>query len=177
VKTVFPLVATLVIGLMATSAEAQRPGPSIGFVSMSKISTQSTEAKAAAAELEKLRKEKSDEVAAKQKAVNDVHLQLVNAGGFFQGTKRARLQQEESKQRAELQQLTQQAQSDLQNRERQLQATFSQKIGGILNDLARQRGLQIVLNSDTAVVWALAGEDLTAEIVSRLNSTAPAPAK
>jgi Skp family chaperone for outer membrane proteins len=178
VKTVIPFVVAIAVGSMANMAAQQPPPtPSIGFVSMSRISAQSTEAKAAAAEIEQLRKQKANEIAAKQRAVSDAQLQVANAGGYFQGSKRARLQAEETKLREELQHLTQQAQADLQNREREIQATLSQRIGAILNDLARQRGLQIVLNSDTSVVWALAGEDLTIEVINRMNSTAPAPSK
>jgi Skp family chaperone for outer membrane proteins len=45
-----------------------------------------------------------------------------------------------------------------------------QKITAVLDDIAAKRGLQIVLNQDSAVVWAPAGADLTAQVIDRLNS-------
>jgi outer membrane protein len=138
-------------------------------VSLQRISKEATAAKASAAKLESLRQEKAREVSAKQRAVEATHLQLVNAGGILQASKRAQLKAEEDRQRAELQHLTQQAQVDLNQMQRQLQAEMLEKIGGILGEMAKRRGIQIVLNQDAAVVWGPVAADLSTQVIERLN--------
>jgi Skp family chaperone for outer membrane proteins len=163
------LVASVVAPVVATGIE-RRATPPIAFVSVQRISAQSSEAKAAAAQMEKLRQDKARELAARQKALEATQLQRANTGGFLQSSKRAQLKAQEDRERADLQHAQQQAQTDLQNLQRQLQTTLRQKVGEILRDIAKQRHLQVVLNEDTALVWAPAGADLTSEVVERLNT-------
>jgi outer membrane protein len=168
-KALLSLIALSAFGGVVTGAIQSSPAPPIAYVSLLRISKEATAAKASAAKLESLRQEKAREVSAKQRAVETTHLQLVNAGGILQASKRAQLKAEEDRQRAELQHLTQQAQVDLNQMQRQLQADMLEKIGGILGEMAKRRGIQIVLNQDAAVVWGPVGADLSTQVIERLN--------
>jgi Skp family chaperone for outer membrane proteins len=173
-----PLASTLLVlfssGMLAPVAEPTPPRPTsqIVYVSMQRISTESTDAKAATAQLDALRLERTRELTAKQKVLEDTRRQLANAGGVFSASKRAQLTADEERQRTELQRLTQQAQTDFQDLQRQLQATLRQKLTAAIDDLSKRRAIQVVLNQDTAVVWASPGTDVTTEVIERLNASA-----
>jgi Skp family chaperone for outer membrane proteins len=173
-NTSFSVILSLaaLLPIMATREAGAAPALPIAYVSMQRIAAEASEAKAAAAKFETMRQEKAREVTAKQKAVETAHLLVVQSGGVFQRSRRAQLQADESRQRAELQKLSEQAQVDLQNLQRQLQTTLREKINSIVDKLAKRRGVQLVLNEDSAVVWANPGIDLTTEIISSLNGTA-----
>jgi Skp family chaperone for outer membrane proteins len=170
--------AALAVGILAPvvdRAVQPRAVTPIAYVSVQRISSQSNEGKAALKQLEALGQAKAQELRAKQQAVEAVHNQLANAGGVFQGSKRAELQKQEEQQRADLQKATQQAQVEVQTLQRQLQEKLGKELNAILSDMANKRSIQIVLNSDSAVVWAPQSGDLTAEVVERMNAAAPAP--
>jgi Skp family chaperone for outer membrane proteins len=147
-----------------------RPSASIAYISSQKILTESNDAKAAAKRLEELRQSKAQEIKAKQKALEATRLELVNAGGVFSASKRAQLKTREGEQQSELQRATQQAQIDFQSLQGQLQTELRRKFTPIVADAANRKGIQVVFNADTALIWTSAGTDLTAEVLERLNA-------
>jgi len=171
----------LAFGLLApvtvrAQSRATPTGP-IAYISVQKILTESTQAKAAAKQLEELRQSKSKELAAKQKALESTRLQLANAGGIFSASTRTKLQTQERQQLSELQKLTQDSQNEVQTLQRQLQADLRQEFTAIMRDVVGPRGIQIVLNAENAIVWVAPGTiDLTAQVLERLNASAAAAA-
>jgi outer membrane protein len=153
------------------------PASAIAYISVQRILTESTPGKAATKQLEDLGRAKTQEIAAKQKALEATRLQLANAGGIFSESTRTKLKAQESQQQSELQKLTQDSQNELQNLQRQLQADLRREFSGIVTEVAGARGIQIVLNGDNALVWAAPGTtDLTTQVLERLNTTAQKPA-
>jgi Skp family chaperone for outer membrane proteins len=167
-KIALPIL-TLALLPVLSPGEPQKTPP-IAYISLQQIASQATEAKAATARLDSLRLERAREIAAKERDLEATRLKIANAGGVFQGSARSELQQQEQRERTEVQQLTQKAQADYQALQRELQTTMRKKVSVILDDIARQRGLQVVLNEENAVMWAQPGADLTAEVVARLNA-------
>jgi outer membrane protein len=166
--------------ILPSSAMAQRATTTggsvpIAILSVQRILTEAKDAKAATARLEELRQAKGREVTAKRQEVEKTHQELLQNGGVFRGAQRAKLKADEDRQRAELQRLTEQAQSDVQTLQRQLQDDLRRKMAAILADIAKRRKMEIVLNQDAAVVWAIAGYDVTSEVLEKLNAVA-APA-
>jgi len=170
--------ALFAVGILAPVVDraVQRSPSPIAYISLQRISTEATEAKAAARKLETLRQAKTQDVNAKKQALDATRLKIANSGGVFSGSKRAELAKEESREQEELQRATQQAQTELQELGRQLQADLRRKLTDILADIANRRAVQIVLNSDSAVVWTKDSPDLTAEVLERLNAAAQTPA-
>ena len=41
----------------------------------------------------------------------------------------------------------------------------------IVGDLATRRGIQVVLNAETAIIWAPSDNELTSDVLERLNAT------
>lgn len=168
-------IALVVVGILTLFVDrvvAQpRTALPIAFVSLQKLVSESAQAKDAAKRLETLRQAKAQELSAKQKALEEVRLRLANAGGIFRASKRAELLAEAKRQETELQRATQQAQTDFQNLQRELQADLRRRVGDIVTDIAKRRGIQFVLNEETALVLAPSGASLTAEVLERLNAT------
>jgi Skp family chaperone for outer membrane proteins len=161
------------VGLLisGTNAFAQaRPTVPIAYISVQRILTEADDAKAAAKQLEALRAQKTQEVNAKKKALDDTRLQIVNAGGVFSSTKRQQLTEVAKRQEAELQQATQQAQTDFQDLQKKVQDRLRHELGTIVTTLAQQRGVQYVLNQDVSIVLAPIGANWTEEVLQRLNA-------
>jgi Skp family chaperone for outer membrane proteins len=157
--------------ISATSAFAQaRPAFPIAYISVQRILTEAEEAKAAAKQLENLRAAKTQELNAKKRALDETKLQLANAGGVFSSARRQQLTDLAKRQESELQLATQQAQTEFQDLQKTVQDRLREELSTIVTDLARQRGVQYVLNQDVSIVLAPAGANWTPEVLQRLNS-------
>lgn len=164
------LFAALVPAAIAYLHAANQTSP-IAYVSVQRVLSESTAAKADAAHLLAMQQQKAQELRQKQQALEATQQQLGGAAGVFRGQQ---LRQQAQQQRADLERATAQAQSDLQSLQRQLQTDFRRRLKSALDDLVKRQGVQLVLNEDTAVVWTAPGSDLTAAVIERLNAVAAA---
>ena len=172
----------IVVGALAVASGIgpvvlTRPASHIRSVSVQRILVESTAAKEAAKRLEAFRSGKAQEVAAKQKSLDATRLALANAGGILQRSRRAQLKAQESREQAELQQTQQRAQTEFQEMQRQFQTDLRRQLGGVINEMAKRNAIEIVLNQDAAVVWAIDKIDFTTEVIERLNAAAIASPK
>jgi Skp family chaperone for outer membrane proteins len=164
----------MVVALLSTAAAQQhssfatRP---FGYVSMQQVLNDATEAKVAAERLKTTQQQKAGELRTRQVALAETRRQLGEPAGMFQGK---RLRALEERQRTELEQATAQAQLDFQTLQAEVQRELRTRLKAVLDELAKRHGLEIVLNQDTAVLWAAPGLDLTSAVIERLNATAPA---
>jgi Skp family chaperone for outer membrane proteins len=163
----------LVVAIIASvGAIEPKAGPArIAYVSIQKVAAQSTEVQASSKRLQQYRDEKARAIAEKQKAFDALRLQVAQLGGVFQGSRRAKAQQDEQRVRGELQALQNEAQTELQKMQREAQADFQRQLSTVVGELAKQRGADIVLNEDVSVVWAHPGMDWTSEVVQRINAS------
>ena len=167
------LVASVVIS--GTNAFGQaRPSLPIAYISVQRILSEADDAKAAAKELEALRAAKAQELNAKKRALDDTKLQIANAGGLFSGSRRQQLGELAKRQESDLQQATQQAQTDFQELQKKVQQRLTTELSTIISTLAQQRGVLYVLNQDTAIVYAPAAANWTAEVLERMNAASTA---
>jgi Skp family chaperone for outer membrane proteins len=127
------------------------PGAKIAFVNVQAIAVNSAEGKAANAKIEALVNKKRAEVTnqANQKTPQD----------------QQRVQQE--------------AQQEVQKLQQELQAEFQRKLVPILQQMAQEKHLSMLLSAQEAgLIWAEPGLDLTAEAIKRLDApTTAAPKK
>jgi len=138
-------------------------------VSLQRIGSQSNVGKRALQQLEALKQERLRALGVKQKELEDVARELVGKLSTLPAADRDRLSQDEARRRAELQQMTMQANADFQGAQARLQAELRAQISPILADIAKQRGVDVVLNWDT-VAWAAPATDATNEVLQRLNA-------
>jgi Skp family chaperone for outer membrane proteins len=155
------------------TAAQSRPAYPIAYISVQRIMTEAADVKAATHELEMFRVTRARELESKKQAVDATRLQLVNVGGVFRRSSRARLAETLKRQEADLQQATLKAQADFAERQKQLNERLRGELNTIVVALAKQRGVAYVLNQDTAVVLAPAAANWTDEVLQQLNAGAP----
>ena len=152
----------------------QRPAPAAGplaYVSAQRISAETTEGKAGLARVQALQRERTADVRTKQQALETTRRQLTTA----QADARTRLQTQEQQQRSELELAIARAQADIQSTQRQVSADLLAKVRTVVGEVVKGRDTQVVLNLETAVVWAAPRLDLTDAVIAHMNAT-PAPA-
>ena len=171
IVTVSVILAVLSI-MFGRSSRVFRGASSIGYVSMQRILAESPEAKATAARLQELQQQKTRELTGLQQAFEVTRTQLL--GGGLAPAARTRLEQQAQQQQGEFERASAQAQADLQAGQRQFQNDLRQQLTPVLEAVSRTRNVQVVLNEDSAVVWAAQGFDLTADVIEKLK-TAPKP--
>ena len=168
-KNFLAIGGAVIIVLGVAAARPRTAGPSTVAVSIQRVSAQSDVGKRANQQLEAIRQERTRELTAKQKELEDVVRQLTRAEALTSAD-RERLIQDESRRRAELQQLTQQAQTAFQAAQTKLLTEIRGQLAPILADIAKRYGTDVVLNSDAAVAWSAPGTDTTDEVLRRLNA-------
>ena len=141
--------------------------PRIAFVSAQRILAESSHGKADVARMQALQQQKTTEIRTKQQALEATRQQLAQAAD---SGARDRLQQQEQQQRTDLERAAAQAQSEIQALQRQVQNDLQTRVRPVVEDAAKSENVQIVLNGDTAVVWAAPGLDLTKVVIDRLDA-------
>ena len=166
-------------------------GAKVAFVNLQQIANLSAEGKALTAKVQALMQKKQNEAAAKQKALADNQTKLQQGSALLSDTARAALEKEVERQNVEGQRFQQDAQAEINELSQQLQNEFQQKLFPVLDLVAKEKGVDVLLSAaDAGMVWAAPGLDLTMDAVKKLDersqaggakpaapaATAPAPA-
>ena len=159
-----------VAGVSLAALDLKAAPARMAFVSMQRLVAQSVRAQASAKRIQQYRDEKTRAIAEKQKHLEALRLEVAQLGGILNRSKLAKKKTEEEQTRAELQELQKEAQSGLQTMQREAQAELQADLSAVLGNLARERGADLVLNDDVAVMWARGGMDWTNDVVQRVNA-------
>ena len=175
----------------ATRPAAPAPGPAAAlpprpkfqdglkyaYIRIDRIAAESNEGKNLNDRVKALNDQKVRELNEKNKALQSVQQKLESGGSVLNDTARAQLTSEVERQQRDIQRFTEDAQQDLQALQQQLQEEFTRKLNPVLEKVAREKQLHMVFNAtESGLVWAESGMDLTADIISALNAAAAAPA-
>jgi outer membrane protein len=144
----------------------------IAFVSSNRLVAAAPDIRAALERLQATKKQTVGELQQKQRALQETRSKMAQAPT---PAARTELLNREKAQEAELTKLTVQAQFDVQASQREAQALLQSTLKPVLDEVAKGRGIDVVLNSDLAIVWGNPQLDITALVVERLNA-AKAPA-
>jgi outer membrane protein len=168
----------------ATAAPAQPPakpfpeGSRIAFIDVQRVASESTEGKAAAAKINDLNQKRTNELAAKNKALDAAQQKLSSGGALMSEDARAQLQKDIDKQQVDIQRAQQDAQGELDELNRQLQTDFQRKLAPVIQQVSSERGLFILFSrADAGIVWADSALDLTSEVVRRFDAAIAAGKK
>jgi outer membrane protein len=160
----------------ATPAPAPQPpapfpqGAKMAFVNLQVIAQLSTDGKAAAAKVNALTQKKQSEIADKSKALQGNQQKLQTGGGVMSENARGQLEKEIERQQRELERMQQDAQAELNELQQELQGEFQKKLIPVLEQLAKEKGLQFLFSgADAGLIWAEPGLDLTLEAVKKLD--------
>lgn len=152
-------------------------GAKIAYINIPRIAAESAEGKASTGKVKAFQEKKLAELNVKNKQLETAQ-QKLNSGGLLSEEARAATQKEAEKLQVEIQRLQQDAEAELQDLQQQLQAEFQRKLSPIIQQIATEKGLHLLLSqTDAGMVWADSGLDLTAEVIKRFDAATAGVAK
>jgi outer membrane protein len=146
-------------------------GAKIAFINIPRIAAESVEGKSSTSRVNTLREKKLAELTAKNKQVETAQ-QKLNSGGLLSDDARAATQKEIDKLNVEIQRMQQDAEAEMQDLQQQLQLDFQRKLSPVIQQIAVEKGLHMLISTDAGLVWAEPGLDLTSEIIKRFDAAA-----
>jgi len=153
------------------------PGARIGVVSLQQIAALSAEGKSASSRIQATLQKKQTEGAQKAKQLADNQTKLQQSGALMSEAARTALEEEIDRQTREGERFQQDAQAEIQEFNTELQGEFNKKLFPILQQIAQEKGLHLLLSAqDAGAVWWEPGIDVTLEAVKRLDALSPKPA-
>jgi outer membrane protein len=180
-----PAVQTPAAPAAPAKPAAQPPAATKGFpegakhaiINIQAVASDSIEGKASTLKVQALNQKKVNELEAKNKQLETAQNKLRQGASVMNEDARAQLQRDIDKMQLEIQRFTQDAQTEVQDLQQQLQLEFQKKLGPIIQQVANERGLQVLFSqADAGIVWADPSLDLTAEVLKRFDaSAAPSP--
>lgn len=153
-------------------------GAKVAWVDIQTVASGSAEGRAATARIQEFNKKKAAELQDKQKSLQTMQTKLQQGATVMSDPARSQLEKDIDKANRELQFAQSEAQSEQQQLTNDLQAEFQQKLGPVIEAVAKEKGLHMVLSiRDSGAIWALPGLDISAEVVKRFDAMAKTPAK
>ena len=132
--------------------------------------SESADGKKAKASLTALQAEKTREIDARNKALDAQEQALEESRSVLGESARGQRAKEVEKFRIDLQRFIQDAQAELAGAQRDFQSAFLAKLRPTLDQVAKERGLHLVINEDVGLIaWADPSLDITQEVVKRLD--------
>ncbi len=163
------VVITVVVASGQAFAQQAAPVALIGVVSSQRVSTETVEGKAGIAKVQTLQQQKGTELRAQAQVLEATRQRLVNTKDLGE---REALQREEQTQRAALDKATLQAQADLQSMQRQVSLDLTAKVKSVLEEILKGTKIQMVIQTESGVLWAMPASDLTGAVIEKLNARA-----
>jgi Skp family chaperone for outer membrane proteins len=175
-KTIPIVVLGLLLSALSATAARRVQAPHgalrIGYVSLQRILKESSTGQADSARLEAARQDRVKDMRAKQQALEATRLQLARARGVDPAAT-ARLSRLEDEQAKDLDRAAADAQQALQALQHRLQDDVRSRLTAAVDEVAKRRSIQMVLNEDNGVLWAAQGADLTDDVLAKLSADAP----
>src|SRR5436309_1213153 len=170
----------------APAIPAQPPAPfpagaKIAFFNPQAVFQASADGRAAVARVNALIQKKQTENADKAKLLQGNQQKLQTSGSVMNETARVQLEKEIEKQTKDAERFQQDAQAEINELQQEVQNEFVKKLSPIIEQIAVEKGLQIVFNlAEAGVAWATPRLDLTGEVIKKLDAvakpaTAPKP--
>jgi Skp family chaperone for outer membrane proteins len=161
---VFPALAA-VLSLQGVTRGPDTSG--IAIVSGRRVMASSAEARAALTRAQEKQRQTAADLRAKQEALAATRRDLDAA---TDPKTRAELQTRAEQQQAELSRETAEAQTDIAAAQRELQTELATILNPVLTDLGKERGIELILNADVAVLWGARSLDLTNDVIERMKA-------
>jgi Skp family chaperone for outer membrane proteins len=146
-------------------------GAKIAFINIPRVAAESVEGKSSTSRVNALREKKLAELTAKNKQVETAQ-QKLSSGGLLSDDARAATQKEIDKLNVEIQRMQQDAEAEMQDLQQQLQLDFQRRLSPVIQQIAVEKGLHMLVSTDAGLVWAEPGLDLTSEIIKRFDAAA-----
>ncbi len=161
----------------AQQPAAAKPAPPVPFpqdakyavVDVQAIASQSVAGKAASAKLNDLNAKKLAEIQDKNKQLQALQTKQQSAGVLNEAARTANDKEIERLQR-EIQYAQSNAQAEMQDLNNELQAEFTKKVGPIIEEIAKEKGLYLVFTADSGFAYVHPGLNISDEVIKRLDA-------
>lgn len=153
----------------------------VAVVDFERAVVESVEGKKASDKFNVTLKAKQADVEKRQKDLEDNQKKLANGTITLSATAKADLQRDIDRKTTELQRLNDDTQKELQGLRDELLRPIAERATAALNAMAAAEGYTLVIdisNPENNVIWANPKNDITAELIKRIDTAAPKePAK
>jgi Skp family chaperone for outer membrane proteins len=177
-RELLPLVAVSLM-LVPTPASAQATASAqpesrltvtrLGCFSLQRAFSESAEGKAGIARLSALQEKRAREIAEKNKALQAQEAALQASLTVLGDDARSQKSRELEKFRIDVQRFIQDAQAEVTGAQREMEISFIAKLRPAVERVAKDQGLQMVVNlDDPSVVWSDPGLDITGDVIKLL---------
>jgi Skp family chaperone for outer membrane proteins len=153
-------------------------GARVAFVNFDYVAQTSDEGKAMIARLQEMQKKKTGELADRQKKLDEARKKAADQSSLMNEQARAQVERDVVRLQRDLEDAQQDATNEFNDFSQKIQNEFGQKIRPLLEAIAKEKGIHLVLRAVPEVIaYAHEGIDISEELVQRLNAGAKAPAK
>jgi outer membrane protein len=160
------------------SAQPPRPfpeNPKVAIVNFQRIEAESAEGKAFNAKAQSFIQQKQTQISEMEKKLAADQLKQQQQQSVLNEQARSQLESDIQRQTKEIQRFRQDAQEEVQDLLRDLQASFQRKLLPIIQQVAQERGIHLMLSyADSGLIWHDPGIDVTADVIKRLDAATPA---
>jgi Skp family chaperone for outer membrane proteins len=183
-KSVARLLVIVLVASLPASAFAQAQELGISAIRLASFSPQrafaeSAEGKTGIAMLTALQEKRAREIEDRNKALQARDRALQQSLAVLTEDAKAQRTKELEKFRLDIQRFIQDAQAEFLGVQRDIESAFAAKLRPALDRVAKDKGLQLVLNLDepTIIAWAAPSLDITADVVKQLALAVPEPGR
>lgn len=165
--------------LVALCLSLAAPGAAMAEVRIAVVDFQDalsriTEGATAMARLEGVRDEKMRAMEKKRQELAALQTEIRNQSAILSEAALTAKQEDFLRKQAEFQQAAMQAEQDLQNSYLAMMDEFFGKLSAVAEEIGREKGYNIVLESnESGVVYVLGVDDITEELIRRYNTRHP----
>jgi outer membrane protein len=146
-------------------------GAKIAIINPQRVFQESGDGKAAMNRIQALITKKQNEGQEKSKQLAANQQKLQTSGSLMNDAARTQLEKEIERGQLEGQRFQQDAQAEINELQNEVQQEFIRKVQPLLQQLAAEKGLQLLLNvADAGVAWFDPGLDLSGELIKKLDA-------
>ena len=148
-------------------------GAKVAYFNPQAVFQNSADGKAAVSRVNALIQKKQTENADKAKLLQGNQQKLQTSGSVMNEAARTQLEKEIERQTKDAERFQQDAQAEINELQQEVQNDFVKKLSPIIEQLATEKGLQMVFNAvESGIAWAMPGLDITPDVVKRLDASA-----
>jgi outer membrane protein len=151
-------------------------GAKIAFINPQRVFQESTEGKASLARVNALIQKKQKEGEDKAKALQGNQQKLQTSGSVMNEAARSQLEKEIERQQKEGERFQQDAQAEINELQQEVQNDFLKKVQPVLDQVATEKGLHMVLNAaEAGIAWAPQSLDISTDVIKKLDAATAKP--
>jgi outer membrane protein len=169
------LLISAVVALLVSAPLLRAQLSKIAVVDFERAVVESAEGKKSSDKFNATVQAKQADIEKRQKDLDEAQKKLQNGARTLSDTAKTDIQRDIDRKTLELQRINEDAQKELQTLREELLRPIADKATAILNAMSAEEGYTIVVdvsNPETSVVWSNPKNEITAELIKRIDAAA-----